>query len=62
MSHRRMTTCPNCGWAVYGNRVTFYNDYIEIDCPRCGVQDKDLPTSKNEMSRIKDWQKEADNA
>ena len=40
---QRMAVCPNCGRAVYGNRVNYTGYGIEIDCPRCGLQERDMP-------------------
>ena len=57
--HQRMTTCPNCGRAVYGKRIRYLDDIIEIDCPRCGLQEKDRTIITNDMSWLDKWQKEA---
>ena len=42
---QRMAVCPNCAWAVYGRRVKYTDYSIEIDCPRCGLQERDMPQS-----------------
>ena len=40
----KMSVCPNCGQAVYGSRVRYYDfpdeSVIETDCPRCGLQER----------------------
>ena len=38
-----MTTCPNCGLPIYGKRIREFAGYLEIKCPRCGIQEKDMP-------------------
>uniref|UniRef100_A0A6M3J615 Uncharacterized protein n=1 Tax=viral metagenome TaxID=1070528 RepID=A0A6M3J615_9ZZZZ len=47
-----MAVCPSCGRPVYGNSVTYTDYTIEIDCPRCGIQERDAPWAPDEKSDV----------
>jgi len=53
---QKMSICPNCGWAVYGGRVVEVAGYLEIDCPRCGIQEREFTNTHNDMSWLDDLQ------